>query len=255
VNDAHYQEFLRATGFDPTRDLIEIVAASADPQGGPKGLVAVRGVFNVGQIVEFVKQTHGTVDQSIGGVTVIPSPDGQVGFALLDNTTALFGDLNSVVAAVARRSSPSTLDPALTARAATLSNANDAWVVSILPVPPLPTGAGPNGMNLAALQNIQQASAGVKFGTSINVNAEAIADTPQNANALADVVRLLVTLAQMNQSDPHAAQFATVLKTISIQTSGTALQIGLAIPEDVFEQLGPKMNHGQVRARRVAVKK
>jgi hypothetical protein len=251
VGDAHFQQFVRDTGFDPTRDVTEIVAASADVQGAHKGLVAARGAFDVGQIVAFSKRTGGTVDQSIGSVTVIASPDGQMGIALLDPTLALLGDLNSVVGAVARRNAPATLDAALSGRADLLSANNDAWVVSIMPVPPVTAGQGPAGLNLAALQTIQQASAGVKFGTSVNVNAEAIADTPQNANALADVARLLVGLAQMNQADPKAAQFAAVLKTISIQTNGSAIQIGLAIPEDLVEQLGPNARP-RARHRRVA---
>jgi hypothetical protein len=250
VGDPHFQEFLQATGFDPTRDLTEIVAATADVQGGHKGLVAVRGNFDIAHIVSFVQKMGGTVDQSVG-VTVLPSPDGQMGIALLDNTLAVVGDLNSVVGAVARRSTPTTLDPGLSARAELLSASNDAWVVSILAVPALPAGPGPAGLNLTALQSIQQASAGVKFGTSINVNAAAVADTAQNANALADVVRLLVGLAQMNQSDAKGAQFVALLKTMSIQTKGTSLEIGLAIPEELFEQLGPQMHPG-VRHRRVA---
>ena len=255
LNDPHFQEFLGATGFDPTRDITEIVAASTDPQAGHSGLVAVRGTFDIVRIVAFVKQMNGTVDQSLGGVTILPSPDGKGGIALLDSTLAVAGDLNSVVAAVARRNSPATLDAGLSARAATLSTANDAWGVSILPPPALPNTPAPGGLNLnlTALQSIQQASAGVKFGTSINLSAQAIADTAQNANSLADVVRLLVGLAQLNtSSNPQAAQVANLLKTISIQTKGTSVEISLAIPEDLFEQLGPQhMNGPAVRHRRV----
>ena len=248
LSDAHFQQFLAATGFDPTRDITEIVAAATDPHAGHTGLVAVRGTFDIAHIVEFVKQTGGTVDQSVG-VTVLPSPDGQNGIALLDGTLAVIGDLNSVVGAVARRSTPSTLDVALTARAAALSANNDAWVVSILPPPALPGGAAPNGLNLTALQSIQQASAGVKFGANISLSAQAVADTAQNANALADVVRLLVGLAQMNQPNAQAAQFITLLKTMSIQTNGTAVELSLAIPEELFEQLGPKMHNAPVRRK------
>jgi hypothetical protein len=196
----------------------------------------------------------GVVDQS-AGVTVLTSPDGHGGIALLDNTLALAGDLNSVVAAVARRNTHSTLDPGLSARAAVLSRTTDAWVVSIQPPPVVPGGQAAGGLNLTALQAVKQASAGVKFGASINVSAEAIADTAQNANALADVVRLLVGLAQMNQSNAQAAQLANVLKTMSIQTQGTAMEISLAIPEDLIEQLGPAMHPAGTRHRRVAAVK
>src|SRR6266496_1903095 len=47
VGDPKFQEFVSATGFDPARDIVEIVAATADVQGGHNGLVAARGSFDV----------------------------------------------------------------------------------------------------------------------------------------------------------------------------------------------------------------
>src|SRR5690349_14592930 len=43
--DPQYQKFITASGFDPTRDIIEVLAATADPVQH-KGLVLVRGVFD-----------------------------------------------------------------------------------------------------------------------------------------------------------------------------------------------------------------
>jgi hypothetical protein len=250
TGDQHFQQFVQATGFDPTRDITEIVAASAGNAGQQAGLVAARGTFDAAHIMAFLETVGATVDRS-GAVPVVTSPDGKGAFAFLDNTLAVAGDLQNVLAAIGRKSAPSALDPALAEKGQALSQAQDAWVVST--VTPgsvsLPNmKGGPGGLNLSALQAIQQASAGVKFLTTINVTAEAIADTAQNANALADVVRLLVSLAQMNQSDPHAAQAASILKTLTIQTKGTALELSLAIPEALFEQLSPANHHGAHRA-------
>jgi len=128
--DPNFQQFVQATGFDPTRDITEIVAASANPQN-QSGLVAARGTFDVAHLVAFAKSTGAQVDESLG-VPVLPSPDGKGAIALLSNTLAVMGDVNSVTAAVARRSSPSTLDPVLTGKAATLSGSEDAWAVSTL---------------------------------------------------------------------------------------------------------------------------
>ena len=234
-----FQQFVQATGFDPLRDITEVLAASAGVPGDKSGLVAVRGSFDISHILAFVKTMGAKVDQS-QGVPVISSPDGQMAIALMDATLALAGDANSVTAAVARRSSPSAVNPALTAKATTLSSIQDAWVVSTIMPGSVGIGpGGPAGLNLTALQNIQQSSAGVKFGASVNVTAEVVADTPQNASALADVVRLLVNLGQMSQSNPQAAQFAQVLQNLSIQTKGSAIEVSLAIPEDVVEQLSP----------------
>jgi hypothetical protein len=240
-----FQQFVQATGFDPLRDVTEVVAATSGNPGDKSGLAAVRGTFNVAQIVAFVKLTGGTVDES-QGVPIIASPDGQMAIALVDSTLALAGDPNSVIAAIPRRSAPSNLDPALLGKANTLSAAEDAWAVTTMSPSAigLPSGQGPAGLNLNALQNIQQSSAGVKFGTSVNVTAEVVADTAQNANMLADVVRLLVQLGELN---PQAAQVAPLLQNLSIKTAGTAIQLTLAIPEELIEQMGPAKHGPAVR--------
>jgi hypothetical protein len=236
-NEPGFQQFVQATGFDPLRDITEVVAASTGVPGDRSGLAAVRGTFNVPQIVSFVKMTGGTVDES-QGVPIISSPDGQMAIALLDSTLAVAGDANSVMGALARRSAPSNLDPALLAKAGTLSVAQDAWAVTTVTPGAAGIPAAPNagGFDLTALQNIQQSSAGIKFGTSVNVTAEVVTDTPQNADALANVARLLVQLGVMN---PQGSQVAPILQNLSIKTAGTAIQLSLSIPEDVLEQLSP----------------
>jgi hypothetical protein len=236
-NQPQFQQFVQATGFDPLRDVIEVVAATPGVPGDKSGLAAVRGTFQVAQIVAFVKTTGGTVDES-QGVPMIASPDGQMAIALVDSTLALAGDPNSVMAALARRSAPSTLDPVLVAKANSLSATEDAWAVTTMNpgAVGLQAGKGPGGLDLSALQNIQQSSAGVKFGTSVNVSAEVVADTPQNANMLADLLRLVVQMAQLN---PNSSEIATVTQGLSIKTAGTAIQVSLAIPEDLIEQMGP----------------
>src|SRR5437879_3625710 len=58
-----FQQFVQATGFDPLRDITEVVAATPGMPGDKSGLVAARGTFQVAQIVAFVKMTGGKVDE------------------------------------------------------------------------------------------------------------------------------------------------------------------------------------------------
>jgi hypothetical protein len=150
------------------------------------------------------------------------------------------------MAALARRSAPSALDPALIAKASALSATEDAWVVSTMNpgAVGVPAGKGPGGFDLTALKAIQQSSAGVKFGTSVNVSAEVVADTAQNANTLADLVRLVVQMTQLN---PNSAEIAQVTQNLSIKTAGTSIQLTLAIPENLIEQMGPAHKRPAVR--------
>jgi hypothetical protein len=249
ITHPQFQQFVDATGFNPLLDITEVVAASLGVPGDKSGLAAVRGNFDIARIVSFAQTVGATVDRS-QGVTVIGSPDDQMSIALLDPTLAIAGDTNDVIAAIARKSAPSTLDPVLMVKATALSGSQDAWAVTT--VAPGAAGIGPGApaglnLNLTALENIQQSSAGVKFGTSANVTAEVVADTAQNATSLADVVRMVVALGQMNQGDPQAAQFADLLKSLTVQTKGTALELSISIPEDILEQLSPASRRPAVR--------
>jgi hypothetical protein len=245
MNDPKFQQFVQSTGFDPTRDITEIVAASSDLRS-QSGLVAARGTFDIPHILAFAKTAGIQVDES-QGVPVLASPDGKGSIAFLDGTLAVIGDPGSVAAAIVRRSSPSTLDPALTAKATALSASQDAWAVSTMAVPaagaPGDSGA-PGGLNFSALQNIQQSSGGVKFGANVNVTAELVADTPQNATALASLVQMLAALGQTN---PQKANIATVLESLTVQTKGSTVSVSLAIPETVLEQLVPTRAPARVR--------
>ena len=234
MNDPNFQQFVQATGFDPTRDVTEIVAASADLQS-QSGLLAARGTFDIAHILAYAKTTGVQVDES-HGVPILASPDGKGSIAFLDATLVVIGDPDNVTAAVARKSNPSTLDPALTAKATALSATQDAWAVSTMAVPVAGAPGGSSGLNFSALQNLQQSSGGVKFGASVTVTAELVADTPQDAGALAALVQMLAALGQTN---PQTAQMSTVLETLTVQTKGSTVSLSLAIPEGVLEQLVP----------------
>src|SRR5450755_468196 len=62
VEDAGFKKFIAQTGFDPRRDVTEIVMASNWEQATPQSrwLVAARGSFNLPQIVGAAKANGGT---------------------------------------------------------------------------------------------------------------------------------------------------------------------------------------------------
>src|ERR1700724_3867868 len=62
VEDAGFKKFIAQTGFDPRRDVTEIVMASNWEQSTPQSrwLVAARGSFNVPQITSAAKANGGT---------------------------------------------------------------------------------------------------------------------------------------------------------------------------------------------------
>jgi hypothetical protein len=69
--------------------------------------------------------------------------------------------------------------------------------------------------------------------------AQAQADNSQNAEALANVVKLLMNLAQMQQTQQtqQNAQALALVKSLTVSSSGNLLNLGLSLPEDQFLQL------------------
>jgi hypothetical protein len=232
------QQMATLTGFDPRQDLHELLLASTGAPGSKTGLALALGAFDPAKIAA-AAQSAGAVVETYGGVSVIEDPKHQNGFALLDSTLVVAGDLANVKAAIDRRSGGPTIPVALAAQVNQLSSAQDAWAISTVPPASLkPTAAAPpaGGANMQnALQMIQSASGGVKFGSVVVLTGQAQAATPQDASTLGDVVKLFVSMAQLQAAKhPEAAGLA---QSLTVTTQGSTVKITLSLPEDQLQQL------------------
>jgi len=231
---AQLQQFVAMTGFDPTRDVSELLFAT---NGVPQtGLALARGTFNP-QAIQSSAQASGCTTETYQGLTLLEDPKQTHAVAFLNSTYAVAGDIASVKAAIDRQSAPAPLAAAVILQANQWSGAQDAWVLTTVPPGSLnPAGNAPSAPNPAlqsALQNIQQAAGGVKFGAQIVVTGQAQADTAQNATALASAAQFLISLAQTQQKN---AQLAAILPSLSVAASGNLVNVSLSVPEAQAEQ-------------------
>lgn len=90
----------------------------------------------------------------------------------------------------------------------------------------------------------------MQFGKTVQVSAEAVTHTDKDANALVDVVRLLVSLVQLNRQNPQAGAAASVLDTLKVQADANTVKLSLAIPEAQLEQLIQQSQHSKKSAQR-----
>ena len=236
--DQKLQQLATLTGFDPRQDVHELLLASTSAPGGKTGLVLARGIFAPDKIAA-AAQSAGAGAEVYGGVSIIEDPQHQNGFAFLDPTLAVAGDLANVKAAIDRRSGGPTIPAALVAQVNKLSSTEDAWALSTVPPSTLrpPSAAPPAaGADLGnALQKIQSASGGVKFGSVVVLTGQAQAATPRDASALGDVLKLFVNLAQAQASNHPGA--AALAQSLVVTTQGSTVKITLSLPEDQFQQL------------------
>ncbi len=255
-DDPQMAKFIAATGFDPRRDLSEIVAATTGTGATTQAIVLGRGVFNPARILT-TAQAAGAVITSYSGVQLIGEKDSKsdnvVGF--LDASTAVMGTSTAVKAVIDGRNSGQKLDAATQNKVRDLASVNDAWFVSTVPPSDFFAGKlGDSGVNQAMgganlFQAVRAASGGVKFtAAGIQLSGEALTRSDQDATALADVIRFIAGLLQQAK-DPKAQEAATLLQSLQLSTQASTLKLSLSLPEELVEQLFMPHAHLKGNAR------
>jgi len=234
-HDPSMQELIDMTGFDPTRDVREVLVASVGTARS-SGLVLSRGTFDVARITAAATQKK-AISELYKGVTILEEPKGKSGLAFIDSTTVVAGELADVKAAVDRVTSPSVLPAALMVEINRWSTSEDAWAISKIGTAnvKIPAGTGMPALGNLPVQSLQSGAAGVKLGPLVVVKAEAQADTAQNAEALGNVLKLLASMAAMqNNVDPVAKQ---LVQSLAVTTQGSTLSLQASLPQDQLQQI------------------
>jgi hypothetical protein len=239
-HDADMQKLVALTGFDPRRDVREVLVASDGNPQAKTGLALARGNFDPARITTAALSAgQGVASEDYKGITILEDAKATHGLAFLDNTTVIGGDLASVKAAIDRRSVAQPLPAAVLLKINQWSTSQDAWGISTVPPQSLvPTGAIPQQQQnpmLATTQSVQQAYGGVKFGTNVVFSAEAVCDTAQNATTLGDLVKFMLNLAAMQASKSPEA--AALVQSATVTPSGTSLKISASLPQNLFIQM------------------
>jgi len=256
TSDQELEHFVNETGFDPRRDIQQMLFVSNGPaENGDSSKFAIlaRGNFDQDRIAAAAR-TKGLKAQPFQGVDIFVDKsqhDGPSAFAFLGDGVGVMGDSETVKQIVSNRAAATALDPALQAAVTKAGTDNDAWFVSMMSGGFLahhlnaqingdqPNHEGKTSMPQAqALQSVLQSSGGIQFGTTIRVSFDAITRSPQDASSLADVVRFFASMVQMErQKDPRAGIAASAFDNMNLATDGDAMHLSISLPEKSLEQL------------------
>ena len=244
----HLQEIAALTGFDPTRDVHELLVSSNAAPGVKGGLLLARGNFDATRI-QTAAQAAGGLLETYKGFTLLEDPKRMNGVAFLDPTLAVAGDIASVKGAIDRQTLPAPLPTSVMLQVNQWSGSQDAWFIADVPPATLhpQTPVPPNPAVQNALQTVQQAAGGIKFGGQVVLTSQAQTDTAQNATSLQGVVQFLASLAQM-QAQQKNPQLAPILSSLVVTTSGNLVNLSLTVPESVAEQVVKVKPHAAVHA-------
>jgi hypothetical protein len=242
LDEPGFRTFISDTGFDPRRDLGEVLIATIGSTAKPDALIVGRGVFNPGRIFNTAK-LHGANVATYRGVDIASHDDGALAF--VDAGIALAGSATAVRAAIDQRANSQKLPEAVVRKMQELSAANDVWFYSTTSPANFFAGKMSNenlgaAMGDGLMQSVVQAAGGIKFtGSNAIVSGEAVTRSDKDATALADVFRFLAQVMQSGnqQRTGAAADAASLLTKLQVSTQGNVMKVGLAIPEDVLERL------------------
>jgi hypothetical protein len=238
--DAGFEQAMSMTGFDPRRDIHEILMASPADPGKKTGLLLVRADIDKERILSLLKAVGKTPDV-YNGFEILAAPAGKnrisQALTFLDSSVVAAGDVDSVKAAIDRRKTASTLDPALVAKIATVSANRDAWVVSTASISSFAKSV-PNAHVSGALQGdlikaIQQSSGAVTFGSTIEISGELTTNTNEDATSLASVVQFFVNMAQ-GAGHPEVT---SLIHNLSVSSELNAVKVSMSIPEAELETI------------------
>lgn len=237
--DGDLQQFIALTGFDPRRDISEIVGAGRGD--GKQGLVCVRGRFDIPKILAALPRESVAPVQYRGVTLVSGKGPGSAGVAFLNGSLAVAGEGDLVRAAIDRWLDGGKLPAELAARAAEASSHYDVWMATAAwpaalaeRLPPESGGAAVKGDLVRA---IEQMSGGVKFGAQVTLAGETLLKTDKDAAALADVFRFLASFIQLQANTERAQRFADFARRMEIAAEGNRVRVSLTVPEAEFEKL------------------
>lgn len=229
--DPEMAKFIQDAGFDPKKDLREVVIAGSNDHKAD--LAMVRGTFDITKISALARRENAPVSK-YQGYDVIESKQGSL-VAFAENSIAVMGDSASVKAALGRRQSAANLmAKSLMDQIDQVSGANDLWfVANTMPaMGGTPAQAGP----LQALAGVQSASGGIRLGSTILLSVNATARSEKDASALADVVRMFSTMPNaQSQSGTTAKKAPFDMTQAQINAQGSVVHVALPVSEPDVE--------------------
>jgi len=227
-------DFARESGFDPRRDVRELLIAS----NGKSAIIAARGAFSE-------QSVKGSAKQSYAGARIYTLDPGAV--ALIDETTAVAGALPDVKAALDRRQTGGHAgSDGLLARARRIPRENQVWSVATnfdnLLISRIPQAENAAGL----LQSLESTTLALDLSDGIHGYLSGNCSSDEEAKSLGDSARGLIALARLGVPGKQR-ELLRLWDGIKVDQQQRTVKITVEVPEDLAEKLldwlGPRVRN------------
>lgn len=236
-------EFVNETGFDPRRDVREILFVT----GSPAAVMLARGNFHLSPatVKDMKKLRRGQYDIWMRGGS---------GFCILDSTLAAAGDISSLEAAIDEWTSGThTAAKTLLARVTAVNPQSQLWGIS--------TGAGSflaehppaanSGLDLSAIfRNLHDYWFEADFNAGMRAEVHGITATEKDAVNLRDIVRGAVGLGRLNVPE-NQPDLLKVWDGITVEQQSRAISIRADIAPELIDKMVRLLSAGPGGARQI----
>ena len=231
---ADWQKLVGLAGFDPFKDIDEVLIASTAQGQNPRVLLVARGSFNVERFSANADRYH--------SVPMLRTAKGSNGtIALLDASTAVLGEVEEVQRAIDRRGNGRAPAASILATASALRGRYDIWGF----------GAGISDLTQQSsqkgLESIDDFQFGVSVSHGIELSAEAHARTPEDA---AKLMQSMQFLRMMMAQQPGAEAVK-----LDIHEDRGTVKLSLAISEEELKKAMEKQKQAQEKQQQAAAAK
>ena len=207
-----WMKLIPANGFDPLRDIDEVLIAAAGEGKSAPALLIAGGRFDVAHLGEHARQYRNV--PMLGG-----EKEGEGVIALLSPEIALAGDQAMVRAAIDHRGSGNKIDRALNDRITSLRQRYDIWGLGDHP------GALAEQLgDTKGLESVDRFQFGMQLTSGLELSGEFHVSDPEEAAKLNQSMQLMAMMLKSQKPSANGVKF-------DVQVDGGTLKFAVSIPD------------------------
>jgi hypothetical protein len=243
--DSEYQDFVRETGFDYTRDLDRLMIAGRSGPSGSSAFGVADGRFDREKIARYAQRTGKTEPQSGTDVFLFPAKGSakSLSVVFLNRNRIAIGDGPSITTLLASLGS-SGLSRAMREGVGRVSGSSFFAVSQAGPLPDNLSGIRSDQFSSLARSLRWITLAGRIKTDHLEVALEGECDTTENARQISGTLDGLRILGQMSLSDPKTRQrlqpqaataLETFIKALEISQDGQRVRLIIELRPEILE--------------------